>query len=390
MRWEVVRDEINTLAAARSWADQPVAAVFEALDLSELDALLAGALPSAPQCAFLGCHLGPLLAATAAELHCTMLPPVSGLVFAPYHPHLYTPDELYDRFDPDRPASYRDCLDWTVYESLVDPLTRRQRPADVELALFRRIHDASITDALDELLNEQGRQRCVAVMGGHDVLRNSQTYAEIAQLGWQLGAAGYVVLTGGGPGLMEAANLGAFCAGFADPSAAIERSLNMLRPAPRYDHPDWLATAWRARSALGAPDHRRLSLNIGIPTWFYGHEPPNVFATHIAKYFENSVREEGLLAAAVGGLIVAPGNAGTVQEIFQDACQNYYRAVDGTRSPMILLGSDYWTIDKPVWPLLQALAAERGFANYVTLTDDLTGIVEFLRSHPPERDVPGH
>ena len=38
--------------------------------------------------------------------------------------------------------------------------------------------------------------------------------------------------------------------------------------------------------------------SLGVPTWFYGHEPTNLFATHVAKYFANSIREDGLLAIA--------------------------------------------------------------------------------------------
>ena len=32
--------------------------------------------------------------------------------------------------------------------------------------------------------------------------------------------------------------------------------------------------------------------SLGIPTWFYGHEPPNVFCDGIGKYFSNAIRED--------------------------------------------------------------------------------------------------
>ena len=122
--------------------------------------------------------------------------------------------------------------------------------------------------------------------------------------------------------------------------------------------------------------------------------PPNLFATDIAKYFENSVREEGLLAVALAGVIFAEGNGGTVQEIFQDACQNYYRTYERRKSPMVLLGREYWNPSPPVlhtpsdrrksaYPLLEKLATERGFNDYVLLTDDLSSVVPFLKAHPP-------
>jgi len=145
------------------------------------------------------------------------------------------------------------------------------------------------------------------------------------------------------------------------------------------------AEAFRVRARFPLLDAAR-SRSLGVPTWFYGHEPPNPFATHVAKYFENSVREEGLLAIATHGVIFAPGNAGTVQEIFQDACQNYYTTM-GPASPMVLLGTRYWnpgsskpdsSDTKPVWPLLAQLGAEKGFGHLLRITDDLDEIVTFL------------
>jgi hypothetical protein len=91
--------------------------------------------------------------------------------------------------------------------------------------------------------------------------------------------------------------------------------------------------AW-AETALEVRARTTGASSVGIPTWFYGHEPINVFPTHHAKYFSNSVREEGLLAIAKHGVIYAPGSAGTIQEIFQDAAQNHYGTYTEV-SPMV-------------------------------------------------------
>src|SRR5690606_40682509 len=48
--------------------------------------------------------------------------------------------------------------------------------------------------------------------------------------------------------------------------------------------------------------------NLAIPTWFYGHEPSNLFASSIAKYFSNSIREDTLLAICLYGIVFAPGS----------------------------------------------------------------------------------
>jgi predicted Rossmann-fold nucleotide-binding protein len=116
---------------------------------------------------------------------------------------------------------------------------------------------------------------------------------------------------------------------------------------------------------------------VGVPTWFYGHEPSNVFAAAIAKYFQNSVREATLLRRCDGGIVFLPGAAGTVQEIFQDACENYY--ADGPLvAPMVLVGVEHWTERLPVWPLLVALAGERTMAERVRLVDTVEEAARWL------------
>ena len=123
--------------------------------------------------------------------------------------------------------------------------------------------------------------------------------------------------------------------------------------------------------------------SLAIPTWFYGHEPSNLFSTHIAKYFANSLREDGLLALATWGIVFAPGSAGTIQEIFQDAAQNHYGTFKYV-SPMVFLGRQFWTEERPVYPLLKQLSEGRQYHRMVTISDDLDEIVSFIQDNPPE------
>lgn len=98
--------------------------------------------------------------------------------------------------------------------------------------------------------------------------------------------------------------------------------------------------------------------SIAIPTWLYGHEPPTPLATSFAKYFENSIREDGLLAVAHHGVLYARGSAGTIQEIFQDAAQNYYKSVNYF-SPMVFLDfGEYWSVKRPVKLMLEGILDE--------------------------------
>ena len=141
-----------------------------------------------------------------------------------------------------------------------------------------------------------------------------------------------------------------------------------LSGAPRFEDEGWLTLAFKVMADYPRCEEYR---SIGIPTWFYGHEPATPFASHIAKYFDNSIREDGLLALAKGGVVFSPGSAGTMQEIFQDAAQNHYKTF-GFASPMVFLGRDYWTRQMPVYPMLETLLAEGKYRNLMlTLTDDI-------------------
>jgi predicted Rossmann-fold nucleotide-binding protein len=117
----------------------------------------------------------------------------------------------------------------------------------------------------------------------------------------------------------------------------------------------WQAPAFALAAATAASPGR----SIGIPTWLYGHEPPTPLAALHAKYFENSIREDGLLTVATGGVVFAPGKAGTLQEIFQDAAQNYYARGDERFNPMVFLDVDeYWTVEFNVRTVLERLLDE--------------------------------
>lgn len=183
-----------------------------------------------------------------------------------------------------------------------------------------------------------------------------------------------VVATGGGPGAMEAANLGGRLAGH--DVATLDEALAELAAVPSF-RPD--IDAWvRSTLAVDVPDPHD---SLGIPTWHYGHEPPNVFATAIAKYFRNAQREAILLHICDGGIVFLPGAAGTIQEVFQDACENYY-ADESRVTPMILVGHEFWTQTLPVWPLLQTLARGRAMESYVHLVEGVDDAVALLADGP--------
>ena len=140
---------------------------------------------------------------------------------------------------------------------------------------------------------------------------------------------------------MEAANLGAF----APDEASLWGAVDRLAAVPSF-LPDVVRGAGRPRRARRPPaDPRRQTRvrSIGIPTWFYGHEPPNVFCNGIAKFFSNALREDGLLARSTAGFVVLEGAAGTVQEIFQAATPLYYSREGAALPVVVLVGRQHWT-----------------------------------------------
>jgi predicted Rossmann-fold nucleotide-binding protein len=360
-----VREEIgdlDELRAHRAAGGDLRGAVVIGLDLSAEDELLRAPLDGA---LLLGCVLSPAAQRRADAAGALLFPVIPDLPYDVYRSHLYTPAELFAGFDPRRPESYADTPDARIYRH-----TQQQgRHPDPLHALAERLHDHAITEALDEVLTGLP----VAVMGGHALARDSAGYRAAVELGAALGRAGFTVLTGGGPGAMEAVPLGVRLG----PDAV--EVLPALAAAPRFGEHTTSIGQWLAAfpSDLPSGDVPR---TIGIPTWFYGHEPPNPACELHAKYFANSVREEGLLTVATGGIVYTPGSAGTVQEVFQDYAQNHYGSV-GRAAPMVFLGKDFWVNEVPAATLVQQLARGREAERWILVTDDAAEAVALLQDY---------
>jgi predicted Rossmann-fold nucleotide-binding protein len=319
------------------------------------DALLARRVAGAT---FLGCRFAAGDAERVEAAGGLVLPALTDVPVDPYRSRLYTADDLYDT------ESYAHSYDARAYAWSQG----RDGQDGQDDMLARTLHDHAIDDALAAWVS---RRRLVGVMGAHDAARDAVQYAAAARLGHGLGAH-LVVATGGGPGAMEAANLGARLA--EQPAEALRDALGRLAGAPSFrpSVDDWLAPAREVLS--GAPERGD---TLGIPTWHYGHEPSNVFATAIAKYVHNPTREAILLEVCDAGIVFLPGAAGTVQEVFQDACENFY-ADETSLASMVLVGRTYWTETLPAWPLLKALARGRAMEDHVHLVDSVEEATELM------------
>lgn len=320
--------------------------------------------------AVLGGRLPARLVRHLIEQGAVVFPEVPDAPVDPYRAVLYHPSELYASLS----RGYDSTPDARAYHWTQDAVLSR----DALVTALRALHDDAMSDALEEALDGYPT---VGVMGGHGVTRDSAAFASAARLGARLVEAGAVVLTGGGPGAMEAANLGAYAVG-----QDLDAALHALARVPDFRDIDaWASVALQvrgqldtaaARSERGVSGHRTRS--VGVPTWFYGHEPPNVFCDGIAKYFSNAVREDELLAHSTAGVVVLPGAAGTVQEIFQAVTPRYYDTGLSPVAALVLVGRRHWTETVPVWPLLQTLAAGRAFSSSLHLVDGIDEVAGSL------------
>lgn len=373
--------------------------VLQGLDLTDVDLNV-----DVTDTILLGCTLPDLKAKIALiERGAHIFPPFKDLPYNPYRHSLYSPEDLLDGWD----QGYVHTRDFKIYTHF-----DRSRYADggvgIREALAQRLHDHGIDDGLEEIVNKHAGPTCpgtIGVMGGHSTRRDAPDFRQVAEISWKLARKNYFIASGGGPGIMEAANLGAYMAPYKD-ETALDKALSMLSAAPKFDGglaegtPEYLAAIsdyvrvarevtasfFGPNSAANARafdrDGNEPGHSLAIPTWFYGHEPTNLFGTYVAKYFSNSLREDNLLAISTAGVIFAPGSAGTLQEVFMDLAQNHY-ATFVVRSPMIFLGREaYEELHQFILNFVEKRGMMDVYGDLIHLTDDVDDAVQFIEAHP--------
>ena len=276
---------------------------------------------------------------------------------------LYTRDDLMQGWHPGDDHSA--TLDGRIYEYVK---AHGGRAPDMDEGLAQRTHDFYIDSALVDFLMDRDRP-VVGIMGGSRTLASDANYRRVVELAASLTQRGYLVVGGGGLGIMEAANLGAYLADRSERER--DDAVQALADTPGHaaDPAGYMQVAVAIRERF-APGRESLA----IPTWVSEGEPISQFASHIAKYFSNSIREDGLLAVATAGIVFAPGDAGTMQEIFQDAAQNAYKVYG--RSPMVFLDRQHYCTDTGLYPALHRQAERLGFADLLSVADEPAEVLE--------------
>ncbi len=344
---------------------------------------------------FVGCKFASIEQKHKIEtLGAIVFPAFKNIPYQPFRNALYTCDEL---LEGSKKGGYVATKDFEIFTHF-----DKSRRSQVQLleALSQRIHDHAIDDALHKFVN--GSKGVVAIMGGHGTKRNDFWYRKVARISWTLTRKKYLVASGGGPGIMEAANLGAFLANFKN-IEVVDAAIKMLSKFPKFDGGEKegsqayldaisnyvkIAEQLRKRTTQKSFDkygrqRKAPGKSIAIPTWFYGHEPTNLFCDHVAKYFSNGIREDTLLAIAKSGVIFAPGSAGTLQEVFMDLAQNHY-ATFVDRSPMVFLSKTHFA---STYGLLRNFVSERGtqdlYGDLIDIFDEEEDVVNFIVNNPP-------
>ncbi len=174
----------------------------------------------------------------------------------------------------------------------------------------------------------------VSVFGSARTPRDHPLYATTERLAAELVRAGLTVITGGGPGAMEAANKGAAEAGGVSVGLGIELPFeSSLNPY----------------------------VNLGINFRYFF-----VRKTMFVKYAQ--------------GFVVMPGGFGTLDELFEALTLVQTRKVTGF--PVVLFGSDYWggLVDWFRGTVLERGAISARDLELFTVTDDVDEAVAVMTS----------
>ena len=167
---------------------------------------------------------------------------------------------------------------------------RGLRSHDEELASAGRVFIETVRAATR--LKNLGK--CVTVFGSARFQEDHPYYKQARETGRLLAEGGYTVVTGGGPGIMEAANRG-------------------------------------AKDAGGAS----VGCNISLPM----EQKPNHYVDEFVE-FEHFFVRKAMLVKLSSAFVVLPGGFGTLDEVFETITLMQCKKIDSF--PVVVLGGGFW------------------------------------------------
>ena len=192
------------------------------------------------------------------------------------------------------------------------------------------------------LLAELGR--AVAIFGSARTARGSAEYLRAEQIATGLAETGYAIITGGGPGIMEAANKGAASAGGVSVGLGIELPVEQ-----------------------GLNDF----VNVGLEFRYFF-----VRKTMFVKYSQ--------------AFVVLPGGFGTLDELFEAVTLVQTGKV--TKFPIVLVGRDYWSglLSWINGTLLEQEKIARADLGLLRVADNPAEVVEIIKDAHSQVDAVTH
>jgi uncharacterized protein (TIGR00730 family) len=225
-------------------------------------------------------------------------------------------------------------------DSARDPQTSDEELLEAETAQIAHLYTDA--DRVERMAGElrtgfatlSGLPEAVSVFGSARTARDDPQYGAAREVARRLGEEGYAIITGGGPGIMEAANRGAADAGV--------RSIGL---------------------GIDLPHEQGLNEWVDLPLEFHYFFTRKVMFVRYASAF-----------------VVFPGGFGTFDELFEAAT---LRQTEKVRwFPIVLFGSEYW--DGLVRWLRDRVQAEGKISEedwrMIEVTDDPDRVIELMRA----------
>lgn len=188
----------------------------------------------------------------------------------------------------------------------------------------------------------------IAIFGSARITEGAPYYEATQEVSRKLAESGWAVITGGGPGLMEAANKG-------------------------------------AQEGNPNPDDRLVSLGLNIELPFEQDLNPYVDTGIRFRYF--FCRKTNFVKYA-SGFVIFPGGYGTLDELFEALTLVQTRKIQNF--PIVLFGKEYWSglldwLRNTMVPCGTILPAD---VDMIHLTDDPDEVVRYIRENTQEVDHP--